>query len=165
MNKIEVKKYENYPDGSGGRKTYDMFYLTFQEYLAKYYKTPDLSRWNYINQKFITPLFDGTSWEDYLIFLHEVKPPFMPDKTRKIEFWEQIKNDARFSVELKRFFTFLYSIGFYRSLSFEEWLASTNWMHPWYEDESGHLESIVGLLAYNYSENFLKERLATLNIF
>lgn len=165
MNKIEAKKYENYPEGSGGRKTYDMFYLTFQDYLIKYYKIPDLSRWDYINSKFITPMFDGTSWKDYWEFLNKAKPAFVPEENKKNEFWKQIKEDTRFCIELKRFFTFLYSVGFYERLSFEEWLNSTNWMHPWYEDESENMKTITELLKYDCSENFIKEKLAVLNIF
>lgn len=165
MNKIEAKKYENYPDGSGQKKVYDAFYLGFQDYLYKYYKSPDLSRWDYVNSKFMTPLFDGTSWEDYMGFLYQAKPKFAPDENKKDEFWLQIKNDTRFSLELKQFFTFLYSVSFYKGLSFEEWLNAVNWMHPWYEDESDDARSITELLKYDYSENFLKEQLATLSIF
>jgi hypothetical protein len=130
MNKLEAQKYENYPEGSGGRKIYDMFYLPFQEYLNKYYKTPDLSRWDYINSKFIIPMFDETAWDDYLEFLNKVKPRFVPEKNKKDKFWEQIKDDNRFSKDLKCFFTYLYTIGFYKGESFEEWLKSTNWMNP-----------------------------------
>ena len=76
MNKIEAKKYQDYPEGSGGKKMYD-----------KYYKITDLSRWDYINSKFVLPLFDGTTWKDYLNFLSKVKPKFLPDENKKNEFW------------------------------------------------------------------------------
>lgn len=165
MNKIEAKKYENYPNGSGGKKTYDMFYLTFQDYLDKYYKNPDLTRWGYINQKFITPLFDGTNWENYWNSLGQAKPRFAPNEIKKNEFWNQIKSNTKFSIELKQFFTFLYSVDFFRDLSFEEWLNAKNWMHPWYEDADENGKSITEILGYNHSENFLKVQFAVLNIF
>lgn len=165
MNRLDAKKFENYPEGSGGKKIYDMFYLTFQDYLIKYYKTPDLTRWYYLNQKFVTPLFNGTKWEDYWDFLYQAKPKFAPNEIRKNDFWNQIKNTTEFSNELKQFFTFLYSIEFFRDLSFEEWLNTKNWTHPWYQDESTNMKSILELLKYDYSENFIKEQLASLNIF
>lgn len=165
MNRLDAKKYETYPEGSGGKKTYDMFYLTFQEYLNKYYKNPDLSRWDYINQKFIIPLFDGTTWEDYWVFLHQVRPKFTPNENKKNEFWNLVKDDVRFSIEIKQFFTFLYSVDFFRDFTFEQWLNAKNWMHPWYEDENSTVKSITELLNFNYSENYLKSLLSGLNIF
>jgi hypothetical protein len=165
MNKIEAKKYQDYPEGSGGKKMYDKYYLPFQEYLDKYYKITDLSRWDYINSKFVLPLFDGTTWKDYLNFLSKVKPKFLPDENKKNEFWLQVKNDVRFSLELKHFFSFLYSVNFYKSLSFEEWLNASNWMHPWYTSGDENLKSILELLKYNHSENYLKVILSELSIF
>lgn len=165
MNKLEAKKYGNYPEGSGEKKAYDMFFLDFQDYLSKYYSKPDLSRWRYINQKFVLPLFDGTNWEDYWNFLHTVKPKFAPNENKKNDFWLQIKDDTRFSLELKYFFAFLYSIDFYKELSFEEWLKISNWIHPWYKDENENEKSIAELLSYDYSENFIKAKLAMLSIF
>jgi hypothetical protein len=165
MSKESVEIYKNHPDGSPSKALYDLYNMDFQEYLNKYYKDPDLSRWDYINQKFITPLFDGTRWEDYWNFLYQVKPKFAPNELRKNDFWNQIKNTTEFTNELKQFFTFLYSIEFFRDLSFEEWLNTKNWNHPWYQDESTNMKSITELLKYDYSENFLKEQLASLNIF
>ena len=165
MNKVEAKKYKDYPEGSGGKKTYDMFYLTFQDYLNKYYSNSDLSRWDYINHKFVLPLFDGTKWEDYWSSLSQAKPKFVPNESKKNEFWVQIKDDTRFSLELKHFFTFLYSINFYRDFLFEEWLKASNWIHPWYKDASENDKPIIELLDYNYSENFIKSKLAVLTIF
>jgi hypothetical protein len=165
MSKAEVFKYRDYPDGSPHKMSYDFYYLPFQEYLDKYYINPDLKQWNYINQKFVIPLFDGTSWSDYSSFLYNVKPPFAPDENLKNIFWEKVKDDTRFSKELKCFFSFLYSIGFFRELSFEEWLKSTNWMHPWYSNDIEDIKSIVELLRYKHSENYLKILLSGLSIF
>jgi hypothetical protein len=165
MSKIEVFKYRDYPDGSPHKMSYDFYHLPFQDYLDKYYKNPDLSRWEYIYQKFIMPLFDGTDWADYTNFLYHVKPSFAPVEDRKNDFWELVISDDRFSKELKCFFSFLYSINFFRELSFEEWLKSNNWMHPWYNSEVENVKSISELLKYQHSENYIKILLSGLNIF
>lgn len=165
MSRESVEIYKNDPENSAGKQLYDCYNMPFQDYLNKYYSNPDLSRWEYVNQKFVLPLFDGTKWEDYWIFLNQVKPKFVPDKNKISEFWIQIKDDNRFSFELKYFFTFLYSIGFYRGLSFEEWLNATNWLHPWYENEKEGVKSIDELLSYNNSENYIKSALSGLTIF
>ena len=165
MDKFEASKFRNYPEGSGGKKNYDKYFLDFQEYLNNYFKYPDLSRWHYINMKFVNPLFDGSDWESYMLFLYQVKPSFFPDREKKQIFWSQINNDDRFSLDIKYFFTFLYTINFCRNLSFEEWINIKNWEHPWYEDEMKEAKSIIELLKYNYSENYLKVHLAILNIF
>jgi hypothetical protein len=165
MTAEEAEKYKNYPEGSGGKKTYDMFYLPFQDYLYKYYKNPDLTRWNYINSKFVTPQFDGTTWVDYIKILGKIKSSFLPVESKRNEFWAGIQNDSRFSVELKQFFTFLFSIGFFREMSFEQWLNVSNWMHPWFDDGNKNIKAISELIRYEYSENYIKTRLATLSIF
>jgi hypothetical protein len=145
--------------------SYDFYNLPFQDYLDKYYKNPDLTDWKYINQKFVIPLFDGTNWADYTNFLYQVKPSFTPVESRKNDFWKNIINDNRFSKELKYFFSFLYSISFFRELSFEEWLKATNWMHPWYTAENENVKSITELIKYKHSENYLKILLSGLSIF
>jgi len=163
-NKNDVINYKDYPEGSQGKKYYDSVYLPIQEYLVKYYKDIDLSRWNYIKEKFIDPLFDLSKNELYLDFLKSTKPNFFPDKEKLDFFWKIIKEDNRFDLELKKFFAFLYAIGFYRDLNFDEWLNVNYWSHPWnkeFEDDY----TILQLLDYKHSDNYLKERFATLSIF
>lgn len=165
MNKNDVEIYKNHPEGSPQRTLYDKYFLDFQDYLNKYYSFSDLSRWNYINEKFVIPLFDGTAWEDYWNFLCQAKPNFTPNETKKNEFWNRIKDDLRFDIELKQFFTFLYSIDFFKDLSFEQWLNAKNWMHPWYVDENENSKSILELIELANSENYLKNNLGQLSIF
>lgn len=160
-----ILKYKDYPEGSLSKKSYDSVFMSFQDYLNKYYVNNDLKQWKYINSKFVTPLFDGTKWEDYYGFLYKVKPNFVPVENRVKQIWEVIKNDTRFDYELKHFFTFLYSINFFREFSFEEWLNINNWSHPWFENEQDKEKSILEILKYNHSENYLKEQLASLSIF
>ena len=163
--KFEVEKYKDYPDDSPYKALYDIYHLPFDAYLEKYYQNPDLNRWDYINSKFVNPLFDGTSWEDYRCFLNKAKPNFLPIEIKVKEFWKIVKDDDRFSDELKQFFAFLYSINFYRELSFEEWIKIDYWRHPWYKDPNEENKTILELITYKYSENYLKAQLATLSIF
>src|SRR5690606_5159221 len=117
----EVKKYKDYPEGSGMKRYYDSIFLPFTEYLKKYYSDVPMERWYYWTGKFVSPLFDGTSYDDYEKFLHQAKPSFKPNIEQLNVFWnEKMKGDNRFDKELKELFSFLYSIGFYENLSFEE---------------------------------------------
>lgn len=72
----DLEKYKNCPEGSLSKKGYDRYYISFEECLAKYYAKPDLSRWEYWTSKFVKPLFDGTSFDEYWTFLQMVKPSF-----------------------------------------------------------------------------------------
>lgn len=163
MNQNNYIQFKDYPEGSGGRKIYDKFSLSFQDYLNKYYLDNDLAYWNYINQKFVIPLFDSTSWNDYLHFLHRAKPNFLPNKEKAESLFDQIKNDSRFNKDIKYFFCFLYSIEFFDNLTFEEWINVNHWSHPRTFENGG--KSIVEILSYKNSINFLKERLSQLSIF
>jgi hypothetical protein len=161
----DFNKYKDYPEGSGGKKIYDLNSLSFDEYLNKYYAVPDLNRWNYVKSKFVIPLFDGTNWNDYLNFLMQAKPNFSPEREKLLQFLDQIKEDNRFDKELKQFFAFLYSIDFYRELSFEEWISSKSWAHPWHKNETTNARPILEILRHQNGVNYLKEQLGNLSIF
>lgn len=163
MDKNNYIQFKDYPEGSGGRKIYDKFNLSFQDYLNKYYLDNDLTYWGYINQKFITPLFDSTSWNHYLLFLHKAKPGFLPKKEKAEFLFDRLKNDNRFDQDIKHFFCFLYSIDFFDALTFEEWVNVGYWPRPWSIENEGM--SIIEILSYENSINFLKERLSQLSIF
>lgn len=164
-NKQEAFKFKDFPEGSLSKKYFDSFFMSTENYLEKYYQEIDLTRWNYINSKFVTPMFDGTSWEVYMDYLKKAKPNFLPIEIKVKELWIHIQDDNRFSLELKHFFCFLYSIDFFKELNFEEWLNVPNWRHPWYLSPKDEDKSILELLNYKFSENYLKEKLATLSIF
>lgn len=164
MTKKEALKYKDYPDGSLSKKTYDSFFMPFREFLEKYYQQPDLSRWDYCNKKFVTPLFDGTSFDEYQAELQKIKPAFSPSQQKLLKFCSKM-DDLKFDFELKRFFAFLYSINFYGNISFEEWLKINNWNHPWYVDNDSILKPIEEILRHPFGVNYLKVALADLNIF
>jgi hypothetical protein len=161
----EALKFKNYPEGSLSKQFYDSVSMSFEKYVNKYYKVTNLSGWDYVTSKFVKPLFDGTDWDNYNEFLVKAKPDFSVDKLKLFSFWEIIKNDNRFSIEIKQFFTFLYSISFFRELTFEEWLIIDYWSHPWFNNQPNDDKSIMQILEYEYSENYLKKRLSELTIF
>lgn len=86
--------------------------MSFQEFLNKYHKNPDLTRWVYVNSKFVDPclmapngMITGVTWK-------RLNPnSFLMAKAKA--FLEVIKDDGRFDDELKRFLAFLYSIDFF----------------------------------------------------
>ncbi len=165
MTKEEAIKYKDYPEGSLSKRTYDRFFIPFRDFLVKYYKDVDLKRWDYINSKFVSPLFDGTPAQKYQDDLRQIKPSFFPDASKCQEFWQLIKDDLRFDTDLKQFFSFLYAIDFYQDKTFEEWLKIDYWNHPWYSEESENRQPIVEILNLPYGLNYLKSGLAELSVF
>jgi hypothetical protein len=159
----QALKFKNFPEGSLSKKTYDRAYLPFQTYLDKYYKDVNLNSWNYINEKFILPIFDNSDFNIYLTFLKKARPNFLPNQDKALLFAASIKHDDRFKEDFKLFFAFLYSIDFYRDLSFEEWLNVKYWKHPWFVDNDDI--TILEILKYQNAENYLRELFANLSIF
>lgn len=84
--------YRDYPEGSGGKKIYDRYNLAFQDYLDKYYRNPDLSRWEYINSKFVIPLFQEDEWSKYNAFFGSGKTFIFPSQRKERKFLESDKN-------------------------------------------------------------------------
>lgn len=104
MNSSEVEKFRNYPEGSGGRKIFDYYNLSFEDYLLKYYSNPDLSNWNTIFKTFVQPIFSGEDTSKYLLKLERIKPGFSPNIEQAKTYYNLIKEDERFDKELKMFF-------------------------------------------------------------
>ncbi|MEM6319983.1 MAG: hypothetical protein AAF960_20085 [Bacteroidota bacterium] len=155
-----MKYYKKSPENSLFRKIYDYYILSFQEYLDKYYKNANLKRWKYLLNKFVHPPFDKSKRGAYMDYLFQVKPHFSPDFDKWDAFWENIKNDNRFDEELKKFFTFLHASGFYKDVSFEDWLHINNWNHPWYKNEDEELKTVNEILSYVHGLDYLKILLA-----
>ena len=157
---LKIERYKVEPEGSINKRIYDRYYIPFQEYLKKYYRDTDLlKRWIYFSNKFVKPLFDGTSYNQYNDFLHQAKPCFKPDIYKLKEAWEILKNDDRFDKELKQFFAFICSCSFLDeewNITFEEFLRIENWMHPWYREEYDNMKPILDILQYQYGFNYLK---------
>lgn len=161
----ELEKYKNYPDGSNGKKLYDYYNLTFSSFLSKYYRNPDLKRWHYVYDKFVNPIFQNDNLEEYFQFLNKSKPNFSVSINKAIEFFTKIQNDTRFDYELKCFFSFLYSIDFFRDTKFEDWLEIGYWNHPWYTENDSNLLPISQIVEHENGLNFLKDQLSMLSVF
>ncbi|WP_149244336.1 hypothetical protein [Dyadobacter sp. 32] len=92
----------------------------------------NLTEWQIWFTKFVTPLFEVEGREGYFEYLKKKQTPFYPRYWVAEKFYETIKNDNRFDEELKMFFSFLYSCGFFMEnvITFDEWIKMKNWVNP-----------------------------------
>jgi hypothetical protein len=160
--KNELERVKNSLEGSVDRQFYDYHTLSFIEYLDKYYSNSEsLEDWNSWMHQFVYPAFDVRNRQEFVEYLEAVKPPFYPDFTEMEKFWDDIKSDDRFDIELKKFFSFLYSCSFFRDISFNDWLSSLYWKHPWRNDEPAD-RSILEILKFKNGINYLKSSLRSM---
>ena len=120
----------------------------------------DLTSWDRFVVKYVNPVFSsGTALEDYYEFLQKMKPNFYPKSWVAVKFYNRIKEDERFDDELKRFFAFLYSCGFFMEhiITFEEWLNMSNWENPNSADQ--HSQTILEILWKENGVAYLKSTL------
>jgi hypothetical protein len=92
----------------------------------------DLTEWNRWFSKFVHPIFEVAERESYFNLIKRLQTPFYPKYWVSEMFYTKIKDDNRFDNELKEFFSFLYSCGFFMDnvINFEEWLSMRNWENP-----------------------------------
>lgn len=152
----KIVLYKDYPEGSYQKHLYDENFLPLKDYIYKYYKDKSMDRWMMWINKFVYPLFNESERENYYQFLYKAKPSFYPEFTKLKEIWPKISLDNRFDNELKHFFAFLYTCGFFNTVNFEDWLNSNNWLHPWYNEPYENNESILEILKYNYGIKYIK---------
>ena len=124
-----------------------------------------LDDWEYVFKKFVAPIFDGTSHANYLHFLAASAPQFSPDLEVARDTYNKIQGLKEFDQDVLKFFSFLNSIGFFRALSFEEWLNADYWRTPWNEMGSPDGKSVRDVLAETDGVAHLKSELAELTIF
>ncbi|EKT4552040.1 hypothetical protein [Flavobacterium psychrophilum] len=107
--------------------------------------------------RYIQPLFNENP-EEYFEFLKKKQAPFYPNSKIARKFYEKIKNDSRFDTELKQFFSFLYSCGFFKEnvICFEEWIEMKNWINP---SSNYYEESILEMLEKSDGKELLKEKI------
>ncbi len=119
----------------------------------------EIAEWNHWFQKYVLPVFDFNHRDEYYEKLKIIQPPFYPKFWIAEKFYEKIKNDSRFDEELKLFFAFLYSCGFFMEfiISFEEWISMPNWINP--ANPSIIEESILLTLNQPNGLKYLKSRL------
>jgi hypothetical protein len=107
--------------------------------------------------RYIQPLFNENP-EEYFEFLKKKQAPFYPNSKIARKFYEKIKNDSRFDTELKQFFSFLYSCGFFMEnvICFEEWIEMKNWFNP---SSNYYEESILEILEKSDGKELLKQKI------
>lgn len=113
-----------------------------------------LNEWNRWYNKFVHPIFLYEEREKYYDYIKRIQPPFYPQFWIAEKFFTTIKDDSRFDNELKEFFSFLYSCGFFMEniIDFEDWLSMKNWENPSARNENS--ETILEILN---KENGIKE--------
>ena len=118
-----------------------------------------LSEWNRWFEKFVRPIFISEERENYYAKLQKFQAPFYPKYWIAEKFYIKIKNDDRFDDELKMYFSFLYSCGFFMEyvIEFEEWLEMGNWEKPFQQEEL--TITIMEILKLPNGINLLKEKL------
>jgi len=165
MNSEEEKKLEGFKnslEGTIDKQVYDYSTLEFSEYLSKYYSSSDsINNWNSWMNRFVYPAFDKVNRKEFVDYLNRIKPPFFPEFDKLDQFWLNIRSDDRFDEEFKYFFSFQYSCSFFKNISFEDWLISQSWRHPWREDISNE-RTILEILKYKGGANFLKASLISM---
>jgi len=119
----------------------------------------DLTEWNRWFNKFVHPVFEIEEREIYFDRIKRLRTPFYPKYWVAEKFYTKIKDDNRFDNELKEFFAFLYSCGFFMDniISFDEWLNMKSWENP--SNESFESETILELLNKDKGIQEFKQRL------
>ena len=126
-------------------------------------KEINLLEWNKWFAKYVKPVFEVEERDKYYQKIKEIQTPFYPKFWIAEKFYDTIKNDDRFDEELKLFFSFLYSCGFFMEniITFEQWLDVRNWENPNIPNEN--TTTILELLSMPNGINLLKERLRWLD--
>jgi len=119
----------------------------------------DLTEWNRWFNKFVIPLFVEEGREEYYSRLKKMQAPFHPKHWVAEKFYSSIKDDLRFDNQLKLFFSFLYSCGFFMEnlITFEDWLGMENWWRPTSNDQDEPI--ILSVLEEPNGINLLKSKL------
>ncbi|WP_369049348.1 hypothetical protein [Tenacibaculum sp. UWU-22] len=120
----------------------------------------DQQEWNRWYEKFVQPIFVPSEHESYYAKIKRLQTPFFPKYWIAEKFYnKKVKDDNRFDDELKKYFSFLYSCGFFMDniLTFEEWLNVKNWENP--SNENINSESILEILQKDGGVYELKRRL------
>lgn len=119
----------------------------------------DLSEWNKWFTKYVQPVFEFEKRESYYDMIKRMQTPFYPKYWVAERFYEKIKNDSRFDDQLKKYFSFLYSCGFFMDnvITFDEWINIKNWENPLGGNDTS--ETILEILKKPYGLEELKQKL------
>ncbi|MBO6533487.1 MAG: hypothetical protein JJ885_07955 [Muricauda sp.] len=119
----------------------------------------DLLEWKKWFSKYVEPIFVPSNRDNYYDKIKNMQTPFYPKYWIAERFYDKIKNDTRFDDELKKYFAFLYSCGFFMDyvITFEEWLNLKNWENPFGSNQNS--ETILEILKKPNGEDELKQKL------
>lgn len=151
----QIRQYKDYPDNSVYKEVYDSVFLSFSEYLNKYYATPDLSTWNRWQKKYLEPAYDKGRHEE-MIKNFGYTSINMYDFDTQYKVFHQLEKNNQLDDETRRFIGFLAGNHFFDKykISVQTWFTLKNWSHPDHKNEDG--KTINEILGYRYGINMLK---------
>ncbi len=151
---FDFEKYKNYPEGSGGKKMYDEFTLTFDAYLIKYYSCPDFEEWNRWRVRFIEPAFDENRHDEMIRNFGYVSKD-RHDFDCQSFVYAELQQNKFMAEDVKQFVGFMAGAGFFKKykLSIQDWLEIRNWFNP---IESNEMKPISEIIAIPYGLNYLR---------
>jgi hypothetical protein len=118
-----------------------------------------LSEWDRWFAKYVEPIFLSNQREEYYEKIKQIQTPFYPKYWVAEKFYNRLRDDNRFDEQLKKYFSFLYSCGFFMEfiITFEEWLNMSNWENP--NSNEIKSETILEIIKKDNGVNILKNRL------
>ncbi|MBP7808115.1 MAG: hypothetical protein KA163_02370 [Bacteroidia bacterium] len=152
----EALKYKDYPEGSGGKSIYDLYFMEFEQYLEKYYRDPEYKQWERWYNKYIEPAFDPNRHSEMIKNFGYISDS-IHDFTAQSEVFNDLKSDARLTEEIRQFIGFMAGSGFFKryNLSLNEWFNMKNWSNPYTKDIENGM-SINEILNCKYGINYFK---------
>lgn len=158
----EIKKYRDYPEGSGMKRYYDSVFLPFDQYLKKYYSNPDLSTWGIWQTKYLGPAFDKSRHQEMVRNFGYVSID-KHDFEAQYATYDQLREDKRLDEESRKFIGFMAGNKFFRQhkITLKQWFNMTNWAKP--SQESNDAKTINEILSYPYGLNMIKASLPHLD--
>lgn len=158
-NKLEVLKYKDYPEGSGSKRLYDMYFLPFGEYLAKYYSNPNWETWDRWRSRYIEAAFNKNRHDEMIKNFGYADKKYY-DFDTQYEFYSQLKMDKRLDDDTMQFIGFLAGAGFFKKydITLKQWFNMKNWSNP-YLSEIKDDKTINEIISYPYGENYIKTNL------
>lgn len=154
-------KYKDYPEGSGGRKLYDLNVLDFRDFLAKYYSKENNEFWSKWMIDYVLPAFDKNTFKRMAENFGYVSVDKHDFRSQDF-FYTELFNTNRFSKDICQFVGFMAGAGFFKHYKIElnEWLTIKNWINPF--DKSISMNSISEIANMSYGENFIRKQLTQL---
>lgn len=121
----------------------------------------NLVEWHRWFNNYVMPIYKFEDRDEYYEKLKRLQAPFYPKFWIAEKFYEKIRNDDRFDVELKLFFSFLFSCGFFMEyiIDFDDWLQMRNWENPNLTKLDNDNQSIIEIINRPNGSSVLKNKL------